>query len=229
MSRPVFRIFAAIAAMSFLVSTSADDQPAENPENDNILSGTIVSLTTEDRLTTLVVDVGGEQQEYRLTRQIEFEVRGPGDAGFLTQGAYIETRAIMSNNQLFPESLTVRVAGRGQRNPPGIIREVPREEASADNRYDISGTIAEVAQDPMYAQYTQLAVRSAQDVVLMAREGLAITVSFSGHEHAVAGDPIELQVMRLRNGRINLEACRVTKTAAFDSTTILGTADEDEE
>jgi hypothetical protein len=226
MRRAALFTFALLAGLTCLVAR-ADDAPAENPENDNIISGTIVSFTTEGRNTTMVVDVDGEQQEYRLTPQIAFEVRGSGDRGFLVEGNYIETRAIMSNNMLFPESLTVRIIPRGDRAPAGVIQEVPREVASADNRYDISGTIAGIGQDPNYAQYTQLAVRSAQDAVLMLREDTALTVSFSGREMAAAGDPIELQVMRLRNGRVNLQACRVTKSTAFDSATVFGTQTEE--
>jgi hypothetical protein len=218
-------LFVAMACLS--ASARSDDAPAENPADDNILSGTIVSLTTEGRLTTLVVDVDGEQQEYRLTRQIGFEVQGPGDLGFLTEGSYIETRAIMSNERLFPETLTVRIFGRGQRPPAGIIQAISREEANADNRWDVSGTITGSAQDETYPEYTQLAIRSVQNAVLFVKQDQALTVSFSGHEHAAAGDPIELQVMRLRNGRINLQACRVTKSTAFDSATILGTQTEE--
>jgi hypothetical protein len=217
--------FIAVACLSATART--DDVPAENPEDDNIVSGTIVSLTTEDRLTTLVVDIDGENQEFRLTRQIGFQVQGPGDAGFLTEGNYVETRAIMSNDRLFPETLTVHILGRGQRAPAGIIQEVAREDAGADNRYDISGTISGVAQDEQYPEYTQVAIRSVQNAVIFVREEQALTVSFNGHEHAAAGDPIEMQVMRLRNGRINLQACRVTKSEAFDSATILGTQTEE--
>lgn len=227
MPRRLF-LLSLIALACLANSALSDDAPAENPADDNIVSGTIVSLTTEDRVTTLVVDIDGENQEFRLTRQIGFQVQGPGDVGFLTEGAYIETRALMSNDRLFPETLTVHILGRGQRAPAGIIQEVTREDANADNRYDISGTVTGLAQDEQYPEYTQLAIRSAQNAVLFLREGQSLTVSFHDHEHAAAGDPIELQVMRLRNGRLTLQACRVTKSAAFDSATILGTPPADE-
>lgn len=213
-------------AVTVAWALSAVAQPetpqTENPENENLLSGTIVSLTTEGRLTTLVVEVDGENHEFRLTPQISFQVQGPGDHGFLVEGSYIETRAVMSNDRLFPETLTVFVVQRGDRVPPGVIQPVPAGNGVGENRYDISGTVAGTSQDENYPEYTQLSVRSAQNAVLFVQDDLQITVGFNGHEHAAEGDSIELQVMRLRNGRITLQAARVTKSEAFDSATILG-------
>ncbi len=223
MLRRTFSSFALISILTWGASAVAQPETpqTENPENDNIIAGTIVSLTTEGRLTTLVVDIDGEEQEFRLTPQIGFQVQGPGDPGFLVEGNYIETRAVMSNDRLFPETLTVFLIGRGDRVPPGVIQPVAATAEVGENRYDISGTIVGTAQDENYPEFTQLAVRSAQNAVLFLREGQSLTVSFNGHEHAAEGDPIELQVMRLRNGRVTLQACRVTKTEAFDSAVIL--------
>lgn len=204
------RISGRTASLACAVILSAALPPAaraQPPQNQTeTRSGTLVEIKKQGRGRFLVFEgADGEQQEFPLTPKVDFVVTAPGDAAAIAPGNFLTGTGTLTNNKLFLSDVSVRLAQKGKKLPPGNIVKAPAVVGESEMSYVISGVIVAAAPDTENAGYHLVALRLPGKIPpILLEPGFSVSVSSADPELAKAGAPVELEVAPLRGGRFNL-------------------------
>lgn len=173
--------------------------------------GTVVEIQEKGRSRTLVVDVGGEQQEHPLTPKVAYEVSAPGDAGFVEKGRFLSARGTVTNDKLFIQSLSIILVKPRQKSPASGLQKAPMVEGESVNSWDVAGEITASGPDADYPDYTAVDLKiggRTQRVYL--EPGFSVTVKTLDPTliNVPAGSPITLEGT-LRGERFILSGAKV--------------------
>ena len=199
----VWIAFAAAIAMTTALSAPAS---AYRPEPDTeTKSGTIVEIKEKGRGRVLVIEIEGKQQEVPVTPKLDLQIIASGDAGFVRPGQFLTASALMSNDKLFIQELTIQVLRRGQKPPAGRIAKGPALERGTMIGYDVSGLITAAAPNTEYPDHLDVALKTTgSKAPIMLLPGYTVTVNSGDVEMIPANAPAEIKVAPLRGGRFNV-------------------------
>jgi hypothetical protein len=200
------------------------EQPA--PAGPPIKSGRIVESTVKGKQTTLTIeDAEGKSYEVRLTPQIDFAVLAPGDPSFVKKGLYVMARGIESEGKIFLTKLTLHVAPRTKRMPPGRVQAVAAAEGESLKTYDVSGELVSVAPAEGYPEYTAITLKIPGRIPpIWLEPSHQVEVASANPEHATVGADVQMAMRVLPGNREIPTALRVRREAAFTAEELFGAA-----
>jgi hypothetical protein len=179
MMRTCLRLPFALALVAAGILPSAAVAQRGEPMTES-RSGTLVRIEEKGRSRTLVVDVGGEEEEYPITPRVEFEVSAAGDAEFVRPEKFLQARGTVTNDKLFIKSLTIVLLQPRQKTPPSGLRKAPMVEGESVNSWDIAGEIVGSAADTDYPDYTAVEIKTGGRMQRVYLEpGFSVTVKTS--------------------------------------------------
>lgn len=228
---PMFRLAAACVCAAWLAGGGAPAASAQRPEiKTETKTATVVEVLEKGRGRTLVVDDAGERKEYPLTPRISLEVTGRGNAGFVRAGQFLSSKGTLTNNKLFLKEVTIHVAKRGTRLPPGKFAKAPPQEGDSTESYLVSGAIVASQPDKDYPNYQAIALKIGGQVPpIMLEPDCVITVVSNDPDLIPVGAPVDLELAPLRGGRFNLVKATVRVTEELDADKVLGDGPPDAE
>jgi hypothetical protein len=195
MNRPNLSLHLAVALLTAgMIPAAAWSQRGEPMTETR--NGTVVEIQEKGRSRTLVVDVGGEQQEYPLTPKVAYEVSAPGDAGFVDKGRFLSARGIVTNDKLFIQSVTIVLVKPRQKPPASGLQKAPMAEGESVNSWDIAGEITASGADTDYPDYTAVDLKiSGRTQRVYLEPGFSVTVKTTDPTliEVPSGTPIALQ------------------------------------
>ncbi|MCA8999679.1 MAG: hypothetical protein KDA80_21970 [Planctomycetaceae bacterium] len=209
--RLTFSLTIAVAC-SLASPLSAQQPPQGQPQGQQqgpmteTISGTLKEVKEQGRSRTLVItDESGADQEHRLTPRIVFQIEAPADRSLIQPGKYIGGRAVLTNEMLFLSDVTVYFPAPGKRVPNGQVAKSQRQSGTSVNSYDVSGVVGEMGQSPDYPEYTMVALKIPGRIPpVMLEKNLTVKAVSYDPSMAKPGSSVELEVLPLKGGRVNL-------------------------
>jgi len=216
--RTLLAIPAALALMAGLSGTEAF---AQTP--DPAITGTLKSIESAGRLTQITVaDDQGQEYQVKLNSRMDFQIRGPGDAGFITPGQYMEGTGLLTNEQLFVHDVTIRPVLPGKRSTRrGGIAKLPPRPGQSKIAYMVGGEIEAVGPSPDYPEYTAVKLKGVRGPMIMLEKNYKLTIVSEDVGLLKEGDTVELYSKAPpRNGQIQPTGVLI-KRAKFESQELL--------
>ncbi|MEW4489670.1 hypothetical protein AB1L42_16430 [Thalassoglobus sp. JC818] len=194
-----------------------------------VLQGEITEIKEERKSKVLVVtDQNGEAHEIRVTPKIQFEVRAPGDHGFIREGAYVGADAVLSNGSLYVKNVSVLLPRKGLRPPRGMVVKAPAEAGQSQNAFKILGQIKATQPNPEYPEYTMIALSVPGNYPAINLESdYQVTVVQTDPEFAEVGMKGEL-TGRMNRGKFLVNGLTFQREEPFKSEEIHGSDEADE-
>ncbi|MCA9081830.1 MAG: hypothetical protein KDA58_14810 [Planctomycetaceae bacterium] len=188
---------------------------------------TIDKITVKGRARTLTITTTeGNEFTIPLSNRVKFEVRAPGDEGFVRAGQMLMAQGVLTNDRLFTKNVEIVLLPKGKKPQPGRMEKSTREVGASVNTYDVSGPIVAAEQDPNYEKYLAVAVRTlGQGAVLMLESGFKVTVVSDDIELIKEGMEAEVEALPGPGGRPVFLRVTVDLPDAMKSADLLGPAE----
>ncbi|OYW19958.1 MAG: hypothetical protein B7Z55_07985 [Planctomycetales bacterium 12-60-4] len=124
------------------------DLRAQNSNEPTTLEGTVTSIVTKGKSTTIkVTDAGGNEYDYPITPKLDLEILAKGDDGFLAEGVVVKIDATESNEHFFGTQFDVYPQFSG-RVPVAKAVKAPPKPGQSQSLHFISGEIVKLEDIP---------------------------------------------------------------------------------
>lgn len=215
------RMISCVAGLAFAVSSLAPVH-AQGKKGAEFIPGTVASIekdkTGKNYKMKVTKSDDGEELDVSITLRTPVFVTGKGDEGFLKPGLYLETKAMMSNNNLFADELTIFV---GPQNP---APHVTPDKEKPNELFDIGGKITETLADKSGIM-VQVG-NQAQKIGLEAGK-LVVNVKISDASMIKEGDEVTVEGTIVKSKKtLNATMVTVVKKEPISSEEYLATLED---
>lgn len=229
-------MFTLMLSSSALAQQQGQQNPQQQQQNQQqgpmpvVVKGKITEVKTERKSTSFVItNDEGKSQEIKLNGLINFQVRGPGDNGFIRPGVFVTGDGVLTNKSIFISDVSVGIIAKG-RPPQGYIRPAPPRPGQSQNTYQVGGVIRALQPNPDYPDYTMLAlnVQGRQPPINLEKD-YKVTVVMTDPALVKPDMDVEVTGLVVRNN-FNVKQIIVSHGEPFKSEDVLGPiTDEDDQ
>lgn len=211
--------FLSCAIALAITCTTLSPAHAQLKKGAEFITGTVVSIekekTGKNHKLKMTRTDNGEELEVAITLKTLLFVNAKGDEGFLKPGAIVETKATISQQNLFADEFTVYL---GAITPPA--RMVPDKDSPKDV-LDLLGKITETQQDGFTLHCGQ-----QQQKIMFDKEKL-VNVKISDTSLIKEGDEVEVEGLLPKNKKVlNASSVQVKQKDPIKSLDYLAALEE---